>query len=370
MKKQSSRDTCRSDWCALIRDRRWSTRQKLILLESIGPPAAVLNAPRSRIQELIGLTKHWHAGRAAARDVERDMDWLSQASHQLIDFWHASFPSALRELPDPPIALFAIGDLTCLNEPKVSIVGSRRPTPVGRRLVASIASDLARLGVVVTSGMALGIDGLAHQAALAENAKSIAILGSGLDRPTPSRHEKLYKQLCETGLVLSEYPIGTHATRYTFPERNRLVSGVSLGVVIVEAAERSGTLITARLAMEQNREVMVLPGSALSAQYAGSHRLIQQGAGLVLDGQDVLNCLALEIQQSVAASSKTEAAIVRGLPSDCVELLHCIDAAGSTVNDIILESGLTPAEVSSMLITLELAGAVAVGVDGGYVNLS
>jgi len=214
----------------------------------------------------------------SAQCVQADLDWLAGDRHHLIALDSVYYPSLLREIPDPPLVLFAIGDIGLLNEPQVAVVGSRRPTPVGDRVTRDISNGLASLGIVVTSGMALGIDAAAHQAALSDQGSSVAVLGNGLDTVYPSRNRELFSQLASNGLIVSEYPLGVKPSRYTFPQRNRIISGLSHGVVIVEAAERSGTLVTARLALEQNKEVMVVPGSALSSQYRGSHDLIKQGA--------------------------------------------------------------------------------------------
>lgn len=235
-------------------------------------------------------------------------------------------------------------------------------------MVSRISADLAALGVVITSGMALGIDGMAHQAALSGGGQTIAVMGCGLDVIYPARNSGLYQAIAENGLLVSEFPLGVKPSKYTFPMRNRIVSGLSLGVLIVEAAIRSGTLITASFASEQNKEVMVLPGSALSRQYEGSHDLIKNGAALVACSEDVLHCLATQLgdvlrsqrKPSLGASEEAERSM----------LLKFIGAESTSIDSITLGSGLTTTEVSSMLLELELKGVVAVAQDGGYVNLS
>jgi len=369
-----AKENAMEGWCRLVRERKWSTRQKLKLIEKFKEPELIFNASSASVQACFLRKPKNNVPIVKARDVERDMHWLSQPNHHLVDFSSSHYPPRLKEIHDPPLALFAIGDVRLLDDPSVSIVGSRRPTPVGLKVTSSIATHLAQLGLVVTSGLALGIDGAAHKAALQGRGSSIAVMGGGLDRVYPARHRKLYEQLSCEGLVLSEYPLGFAANRSTFPQRNRIVSGVSLGVVIVEAALRSGTLITARLAAEQGRDVMVVPGPATSASYQGSNRLIQQGAALVQDATDVLECLAGELQLSIPESppnSKSASDTQENeSKSDCHNLLHFISATSTSVDDIIFASGLTAAKVSSMLITLELEGAIAVNADGGYVNLS
>lgn len=359
-------------WCRLIRDRRWSAAQKQQLISHFKTPEIVLAAPEVQVREIITGRQRSSTSNVEKSVLDADLRWLTRDSHYLIPISDPRYPDILRQLPDPPLALFAIGDIALLKEPQVAIVGSRRPTPVGDKIARSISHDLATLGVVVTSGMALGIDGIAHQAALGAGGSSIAVLGNGLDTIYPSRHKDMFEKLSSQGLLVSEYPLGVKPARHTFPQRNRIVSGLSYGVVIVEAAERSGTLITARLAMEQNRDVMVVPGSALSSQYRGSHHLIKQGAALVSSSDDVLHCLSAQLSRFLQADNTGDESRLKPLEGLAVEspLLQYISAESTSVEDIILSSQLTSAEVSSMLLELELIGAVAITNDGGYVNLS
>jgi len=357
-------------WCRLIRDRRWSTSQKRTLINHFGSPELVLTAPVDQLSAIISGKPRNSVSLIDESLVQADLEWLSEGAHHLIAFNDERYPSLLAQLSDPPLAMFAKGSIELLAEPKVSIVGSRKPTPVGERVANNISSGLASLGVVITSGMALGIDAIAHFAAFNADGKTIAVLGNGLDTIYPSRHRALFEKLSSNGLLLSEYPLGVKPDRYTFPQRNRIVSGLSHGVVIVEAAERSGTLITARLAMEQNRDVMVVPGSALSAQYSGSHQLIKQGAALVSSSSDVIHCLSEPLSRFLQEkrTSASEARLMK--PGSQHMLLKHISTESTAVDDIISSSQLTSAEVSSMLLELELIGAVAIARDGGYVNLS
>jgi DNA processing protein len=359
-----------AEWCRLIRDRRWSSAQKLQLIAHFKRPELVLSAASEQARLVFTGRQRSSLSKVDKPMIDVDLSWLEEQSHHLIPITDSRYPGLLRRLIDPPLALFAIGDITLLAEPQVAIVGSRKPTPIGDKVTRSISHGLADLGVVVTSGMALGVDGIAHQAALHAGGGSIAVLGNGLDTIYPARNQALFQQLSTVGLVVSEYPLGTPPARYTFPQRNRIVSGLSHGVVIVEAAERSGTLITARLAMEQNREVMVVPGSALSSQYRGSHELIRQGAALVSCRDDVLHCLSEPLSRFL--QSVDSGLSVRPLQATVTEnsLLQYISAESTSVDDIILGSRLTSAEVSSMLLELELIGVVAIANDGGYVNLS
>lgn len=369
--RKQSLDCNFEQWCILVRDRRWSLRQKHRLLEHFKTPDDIRSAP---VQEVLACLKSKPLSRSdqfSNESIKADLSWLDQDEHHLIHIDDVRYPQALKQLPDAPIALFAKGDVSLLNNPQVAIVGSRRPTPVGVKVADEIAGQLAGAGICVTSGMALGIDGIAHVGALNAGGASTAVLGSGLDLVTPIRHQKLFERLSRCGLIISEYPLGYPASRYTFPERNRIVSGLSLGVIIVEAAQRSGTLITARLATEQNRELMVVPGSAMSAQYAGSHALIQQGAALVCNAQDVLHCLADQLGHWCQVAEAQQVATPKeSLSHEEQSLLGVIGGESTRVDDIIFASGLTAAKVSSMLITLEVKGVVAACGDGGYINLS
>jgi DNA processing protein len=358
-------------WCRLIRDRRWSQAQKRQLIDGFGCPFLALNAPLEQVRTVISGRQQNKSSLIDESMLEADQYWLSCDHHHLVSLSDPEYPALLRELCDPPLALFAIGNIGLLGQPQVAMVGSRKPTPVGEKVARTISGELANLGIVVTSGMALGIDGAAHRGALNVGGPSIAVLGNGLDTIYPARHKALFDKLSTDGLIVSEYPLGVRPDRYTFPQRNRIVSGLSYGVVIVEAAERSGTLITARLAIEQNRDVMVVPGSALSAQYKGSHYLLQQGAALVSSSSDVLNCLSAPLSRIIEAKTTGPFSEPADQPSVLQQrLLEHISTESTSVDDIILSSQLTSAEVSSMLLELELIGAVAISNDGGYVNLS
>ena len=374
---------CLESWCRLIRDRRWGCSAKYQLLMRFGSAQAVLGADIEVLQSMVQFkSKSSISASLLDQQIMADLHWLEQPGHHLITLDSSSYPRLLREISDPPIALFAIGDLDLINEPQVAIVGSRRPTPVGVQLSRNIAEGLAEVGIVVTSGLALGIDGTAHAACLEQDEPTIAVMGCGLDIIYPARNRGLFDKLKEVGLIVSEYPLGVRPDKYTFPKRNRIVSGLSYGVVIVEAAERSGTIITARLCMEQNRELMVVPGSALSKQYKGSHRLLSDGANLVCNASDVIHQLSLELSSHIkprVSSSPNQipssASASLSIESDMFEstsdkVLAHIGAETTSMDSIISGSGLTAAQVSSILLALELEGAIAIERDGGYVNLT
>ena len=359
-------------WLRLIRDRRWSARQKRQLLTKVQDAKTIYDMPVEQLTRLIAAKPKAITHVIKQVDLDTDHRWLTRPGHDLITIYDSRYPTLLREIYDPPIALFVKGNLSALQEPKVAMVGSRRPTPVGIQLTKTLSAGLTGLGVVVTSGMALGIDGAAHQAALDANASTIAVMACGLDQVYPARHCAMFNQIADQGCLISEYPLGVAPTRYRFPHRNRIVSGLCLGVVIIEAAQASGTLITARLAMEQNRQVMVVPGSALSSQYTGSHNLIQQGAAMVTEVEDILHVLAIPLQFALAKyrCDSTVANTQSSVQCSDNTLVQFIQHDSTSLDEIIQASGLTSAEVSAMLLMLELEGVVAATNDGGYCRMT
>jgi DNA processing protein len=364
-------------WLYFIRDPRLSSKQKRELLDYLGGPQQIYQMPAVHLTAII---RQNGARRPAIQaqfgnieaDIQADIKWLCQDGNHLITLNDQHYPALLREIYDPPIALFAKGDLACLQDPVVSIVGSRRPSPGSVKLTQTLASDLAQLGIIVCSGMALGVDAAAHRGALQAKSPTIAVMGCGLDIVYPERNRQLFEEISIQGVLLSEFPLGTPPAKWHFPLRNRVVSGLALGVVIVEAAERSGTLITARLTLEQDRQLMVVPGAALNPQYSGSHRLIKQGAMVVTEVEDIVYTLSLPLQQALGGGVCDSSCLTEKTPQMTAErqLLNHIYFEPTGIDTIISASGLTPAEVSSMLLMLELEGLLAVTDEGLYQRLS
>jgi DNA processing protein len=235
--------------------------------------------------------QHWQVGIVTAKvaaKVDSALAWAAQPGHHILVYGDAHYPPLLYACSDPPPQLFVDGNPSLLSLPQVAIVGSRHPTADGRKLAQRFSRELAESGYQITSGLALGIDVESHLAALAQGATTIAVLGSGIDLITPPSHQRIAAQIVVQGAVISEFPPGTGAEPWHFPERNRIISGLAHGVLVVEAAERSGSLITARLAAEQGREVFAVPGSINNAMARGCHRLIRQGAKLVEKVEDIL----------------------------------------------------------------------------------
>ena len=262
------------------------------LVSRFGSAAAALSASRTALADVPGIgpqTAAAIAGFAGHAAVEAQIVQSERLGAALVATWDERFPRLLRQIYDPPAFLWVLGDLCETDERAVAVVGTRRATDYGRRVAADLCGALAERGFTVVSGLAYGIDAAAHRAALEAGGRTLAVLGSGLDRIYPGRHTSLGREIAAQGALVSEYPFGTKPDASNFPRRNRIVSGLSLGTVVVEAHETGGALITARLALEQNREVFAVPGPVHSRASEGANRLIQRGhAKLVLTVEDVL----------------------------------------------------------------------------------
>jgi DNA processing protein len=314
-----------------------------------------------------------HPARSSlASRVEAELAWFDAVPRRHLLFpGHPAWPTLLSEIDDPPLLLWALGDLEALLPPRLAMVGSRRPTREGLANAQAFAGELAGRGWSLVSGMALGIDGAAQQAALDAGGCSVGVLGCGVDVVYPPRHHRLHQRLQEPGgLLLSEHPPGTRARAGFFPRRNRIVTGLSLGVLVVEAAEKSGSLVSARLAGEQNREVFALPGSLHNPQARGCLRLIRDGAVLVRDIDDIL----AELVQWAAlplpplASMETSSTRDGDDPREADPLLRWLSGAPTPVDALVDLSGLGIAECQRRLLELELDGR-ATQAAGGWVRL-
>ena len=294
------------------------------------------------------------------RLVEADLRWQEAEHHYLLTWEDPEYPALLREIHDPPVVLYAIGDLTCFQQPTVAMVGTRKPSVTGSETAWRFAFELASKGVTIVSGLALGIDAQAHLGCLAALGKTIAVMGTGIDCIYPRRHAQLAEQICQYGLLLSEFPLKSPPIAGHFPRRNRIISGLSLSTLIIEAAIRSGSLITARMALEQNRDVLAIPGSIHNPQARGCHYLLQQGAKLVTVSDDVLCELGME-HEHVAAVKQTNT-----IASGNKSLVKCIGYETTSIDQIIERSGLDIETVVCNLSELELQGLIK-AVPGGYV---
>lgn len=302
--------------------------------------------------------------------VERDLAWLEGPGHHLVTLDDGRYPPLLREIPDPPLALFVRGEPAALLQPQIAIVGSRGPTAGGFRSARAFATELGAAGLAVTSGLALGIDAAAHEGALAAGAATVAVAGTGPDRVYPARHRALADLIAERGAVVSELPVGVAPLPANFPRRNRIVSGLCAGTLVVEASMKSGSLITARLAAEQGREVFAVPGSIHNPLARGCHHLIRQGAKLVETAGDVLVELGplLGIPAGAVVSRPVTG---RAAPSpDQERVLNAMGFDPVSPDELAQRSGLPPGEVAGTLLLLELGGWVSCAAGGRYCRLS
>jgi DNA processing protein len=305
------------------------------------------------------------------RSAEKDLRLIEEKKYQLLTLQDEKYPSLLREIYDAPLILYVRGNVDLLASPQIAMVGSRHPTITGGETARQFAIALARAGFSVTSGLALGVDAASHRGALVASGKTIAILGAGLEHIYPRSHIQLAEEIAESGALVSEFPPNALPKAAHFPMRNRIISGLSLGVVVVEAAVQSGSLITARMALEQNRDVFAIPGSIHNPLARGCHRLIREGATLVETAKDIFDQLGDEIGVLIQTPSISS---VESLDEEAVDLdpklkriLAQIGYEVTAMDVIISRSGLTPSELSSMLLSLELEGYVH-SVPGGYVR--
>ena len=316
------------------------------------------------------------------RRVARDLECLRALGAHVVGRGDPEMPPRLEAIPDPPAVLFVRGDPGVLSAPQIAVVGSRRATPAGARIARRLAGELAARGLVVTSGLAQGVDAEAHRGALEAGGRTVAVLGSSLDRIYPAGHCSLAERIAGQGALVSEFPFGTRPVPWNFPWRNRIISGLSLGVLVVEAADRSGSLITARLAADQGREVFAVPGSILNPLAAGCHRLLRDGAKLVERMEDVLEELpAGELAALPSGASATfrdgeaapapapapEAAPAPG--PDEAAVLDRLDYEPASVETIARRAGLTPEQVYPILLILEIGGSVRMDPAGRYMRV-
>jgi DNA processing protein len=304
------------------------------------------------------------------RGVERDQHWLGKAGNALVVHGSPAYPELLREIADPPLALFVSGDPASLRELQLAIVGSRTPSADGRRLARAFAVEAVRNGLVVTSGMAIGIDGEAHAGALSAGGRTIAVLGNGLATIYPPRHAALAGQIVGSGALVSEFPVDYVPLPENFPRRNRIISGLSAGVLVVEAALPSGTLITANHALEQGREVFAVPGSIRNSRARGCHALIRQGAKLVEGIEDVLEEIRPMVPVVTHQPRAEQCDAFQGKALDANAKLLLDNMGSEPVNiDSLVETTALPVDMAaSLLSNLEIAGLIESLPGGGYVR--
>lgn len=344
-------------WCAL--HRLCGSARLRHLLEQFGDIDGVCRASRTALAPYFeGQPESVDAIINGPEQVitNEERDWLADPANHLLVISDPDYPALLREIADAPPLLYVRGDPSLLARPQLAVVGSRNPTRGGTDNAQAFASHLARAGLVITSGLALGIDAAAHRATIEAGGHTIAVAATGLDRVYPAAHRELAHAIAAHGALVSDFPLATPPRRENFPQRNRLISGLSLGVLVVEAAERSGSLITARLAAEQGREVFAIPGSIHSPLARGCHKLIRQGAKLVETAQDILEELGPLAQ--VVVQPVESPTIAPKLESAQAALLELIGYDPVDMDTLVTRSGLTAGVLSSMLLLMELHGLV------------
>jgi DNA processing protein len=331
------------------------------LLTALGSPQQVFLSSVDELTPWVGTAAASNLAKPPAQFdalLERSWDWLQDPQAQdrhVLTLGDANYPAALLETADPPLMLYAQGQLERFQNPAIAVVGSRNATPQGLDNARAFSRHLSQEGVTVISGLALGIDGAAHEGALEGLGSTIAVVGTGLDRVYPKAHLALAHQIVQTGLILSEYAIGTPPLPAYFPQRNRIIAGLAGGTLVVEAALKSGSLITARLALECGRDVFAIPGSIHSPTSRGCHALIKQGAKLVETAQDILE----EIRYLNAAVHVPPPQVIGAIPEvDEHPLLRLMGYDPITLDGLCNRSGLSAADLSAQLLDLEINGLV------------
>ena len=350
------------------------------LLQQFGSAASLVSSPASALREAGAHSALIDYLRSpAARQIDNDRRWLDHPDRYLVIWGSEHYPRLLAELGDAPFALYVHGDAGLLSMPQLAMVGARNPTPGGRETAHAFAAHLVRCGLTIASGLAVGIDTASHRGALAAQGHTLAVCGTGLDVTYPRSNAALAEEIAARGALVSEFPLGTPPLKQNFPRRNRIISGLTLGTLVVEAAVQSGSLITARLASEQGREVFAIPGSIHNPLARGCHRLIRQGAKLVETAEDIFDELRplARLLQIPAFLPQDEAAHgKRGPSGDSRPRLDkgyeiLLDALGfepAGVDLLVVRTGLRADEVASMLLILELEGHVLPHPGGLYVR--
>ena len=343
-------------WLALALVPELLPRRAFALVERFGTPRAVLDAPAGAlaaadVPPAAVASLGTAAGRARAETLK-----LARAGATLVAWSDGAYPPALRHIAQPPLVLAVRGSLGGPDEPAIAIVGARRASEYGRRMAAELARRLAEAGVTVVSGLAAGIDAAAHRGALAAGGRTVAVFGTGIDRVYPRWHDELAAAIAAQGALVSEFPCGAPPLQFHFPRRNRIISGLTRGTIVVEAAEDSGSLITARCALEQDRDLFAVPGPAGVPGHRGPNGLIRQGARLVTCAEDVIGDLWPELLPRLAARRAAAAEAALSAPER--QILAAIGPEGRHVDDVIRQVAVPPGAALETLLALELRGLV------------
>lgn len=355
-------------WLRLAATPKLSPAQARLLLSAFGLPSQIFAAGQAALAGVIGAAGAENLlAHDSAAEVEAALAWAHSPGNAIVTLADAEYPRALLDMADPPLLLYCKGRLELLNQTAIAVVGSRNATVGGLQNAEAFSEALSAGGIAIVSGLALGIDAAAHRGALRGAGSTIAVIGTGADRMYPASNEPLARQIAAEGLIISDYALGTPALPANFPRRNRLISGLSKGVLVVEAAMRSGSLITARLAGEQGRDVFAIPGSIHSPLAKGCHHLIKQGAKLVDDAADILDELGLGAPAKKTTRQKNHTAPAPGSPQDSV--LEALGFDPCDMDSLAARTLLTPESLYDILISLEFEGRVATLPGGHYQRL-
>lgn len=333
------------------------------LIDAFDTAQAVMTAPHKALTKIDGVSARLATTIKQNRlpdSVEIELERVHQKGFRIVTLADNEYPALLLEIPDPPPFLYVYGSLPA-HFNNIAIVGSRHATQYGLSTTKHLSRDLVKHGLTIVSGMARGIDTAAHEGALAATGKTIAVLGSGLAHVYPRENEKLFHRIARNGAVISEFPLDAEPEGHHFPMRNRIISGLSLGTVIVEATLRSGSLITARLAAEQNREVFAVPGSIKSFKSTGTHTLIKQGARLVEQSQDILDEIAHLLDQTAKSSNLAEnsdPATTDSISATETSVLQVLEPYPIHIDDLVRKLSMAPSELAGILLRLELKNKV------------
>lgn len=342
-----------ADWLRLCLVPGIPAAAQRALLASFGAPRAAVDASAAAAASIVGNAVAMALQKGPDESLlSKTLDWLGLPGNYLVALGDESYPRSLLEIPDPPTVLYAAGDLRFLNQPAIAVVGSRNATQQGLADARSFARTLSDAGYAIVSGLALGIDAAAHRGGLEGRSSTIAVVGTGPDRVYPAANRGLAHEIVARGVLVSEFPLGTSPVASNFPRRNRVISGLSRGVLVVEAALKSGSLTTARLALEQGRDVFAIPGSIHSPLSRGCHWLIKEGAKLV----DCVEDIAGEIKG--AAPNERQSVEVAQLPDDENPVLAALGHAPASLDVLVRRTGTAASLLASELTRLELAGQV------------
>jgi DNA processing protein len=354
-------------WLALSLTPGLASRLSARLLRRFDSPDGVFRASLAELEacNLPGSVAQAVFKKEAFKRAEKELAAVRRiAGCRLLNWTEPEYPQSLLQIYDPPVMLYVRGDPQILNLPSISIVGTRKPTLYGTQVAERLGRDLAARGLVIVSGMARGIDAIGHQGAMSANGRAIGVLGTGIDICYPKENKKLYEKVLERGAIIGEFPLGTHPAPENFPVRNRIVAGIPLGVIVVEGAQYSGSLITARLAMEFGREVFGVPGNVTQPASFAPNQLIKQGAKLVAGAEDVIEELPTPVRAALVQAEQPEAEqrnllLAASLNTSEKKLYELLSAEEPRhIDDIVERSGLNSSEVLATLFDLEMKGII------------